>query len=387
MIEEENPELAEEENIELPQKKLLDSIYAISLVLGNFYIQNEENEDFGLPVVQGYNLTHPTAKSFNISGINQLVSNGIGLHTTHLSFTHRPYNSSYSITFTNELGENIVSSSAIATSLLNNTVRTDYLLGGGNYQGFIQNISVNANFYWQNFCNTLSGNPLQNINNTPLLQDMLGFYCCEISRCSASLVTVPIFYSMFSNNINIRNAVTQNFENFGLTTNGVQSIINDMNCIIPPIMLEHGTPSANTLINGAGNIFVNDFFEQLDFRWLHDHQQPVRIRFTEAKRFGLLEEILISRWYNGLNNEDQIILNNININGYQGNIINHMQADSLMTSILIFFNENFGMGFNEEDIQDKVNLANDILEHPENTDLLLQEFNVNLIGDEVMELD
>ena len=45
MIEEENPELAEEENIELPQKKLLDSIYAISLVLGNFYIQNEENED------------------------------------------------------------------------------------------------------------------------------------------------------------------------------------------------------------------------------------------------------------------------------------------------------------------------------------------------------
>ena len=128
--------LDDEEEFNLPQRKLIDVLYTTSLVIGNFFIHHEYNvlneeendEDFALPVLQGYNLTHPTAQSFNVNGIGELISSGIGLHSVRLLQTQRPYNSSYSITFTNDLGENIISSSAITTSLTNNEVRTDFVL-------------------------------------------------------------------------------------------------------------------------------------------------------------------------------------------------------------------------------------------------------------------
>lgn len=390
--------LDDEEEFNLPQRKLIDVLYATSLVIGNFFIpckhnvlnEEENDEDFALPVVQGYNLTHPTAQSFNVNGIGELISGGIGLHSVRLLQTQRPYNSSYSITFTNNLGENIVSSSAITTSLTNNEVRTDFVLGGGNYGVFLQNISINTNAYWINFCNSLNGNALQNVDNTPFLQDMLGLYCCEISRCPASLITIPIFYSMFDNNINIRNAVLSNFNNFSLTNpDNFNTMINNNNCVIPPIMLDRGTSSANTLVNGAFNSFINDFFQDLTFLWKHENQQPSanNIRFSHTKRFGILQEKLVSSWYNTLNNENQILLNSTDVNGYQGNTINNIQSNSVINTILEFFNVNFNMNFNNEDIADRIDLINDILEHPENTNWLIQEFNTELIAENQIELD
>jgi len=385
LIEEEIVE--DNQEYELPQQRLLNTIYAISLVIANFYFIDEENEGYGEQEIQGYNLTDPTARSFNVIGVSQLVNQGIGVHSARLLVTQPIYSGGYSITFTNNEEQNLISSSTIAISLANNNVRTDFVLGGGNYQNFLQTISINTNFYWQNFCNILSAEPLQQINNTPLLQNMLGLYCCEVSRCPASLITIPIFYSMFCNNANLRNAINENFQDFGLTANGVNLVVTNPNCTIPPIMLEYGTPSASRTIHGAGIHFINEFFAELNFNWMHSTQPPERSVFTEVKRFGLLQEILITRWYNNLNNEHQINLNHIDIQGYQGNLITGNQANNVMTAILNFFNDNFNMGFDEEDIQERVNLANDILEHPNNTNQLIHDFNIPLAGEIDMNID
>jgi hypothetical protein len=396
MIEENLDNETEEENFNLPQQRLINVLYATSLVIGNFFIPEEQNifvpnevdndPDFILPVVQGYNLTNPTTQSFFVNGINELISNGVGLHSARLLQTQRPYNGSYSITFTNDLENNIISSSAISTSLITNEVRRDYLVGGGDYLTLLQNININPNAYWTNFCNILSGNALQNVNNTPFLQDMMGLYCCEISRCPASLITIPIFYSMFSDNQNMRDLILPNFNNFGINNNNALDNIINVNTVIPPIMLNLGTPSANILINGTGANFLNEFFELLDFNWIHDTQRPARIRFTETVRFAFLEERLVAEWYNQLNIENQIILNELNINHYSGNLINNIQSHNVINSILTFFNNNFNMGFNHGDIEHRIDLINDILEHPENTNWLLQEFNANLMGNEQNEL-
>ena len=45
------------------------------------------------------------------------------------------------------------------------------------------------------------------------------------------------------------------------------------------------------------------------------------------------------------------------------------------------------MGFDEEDIKERVNLANDILEHPNNTNQLIHDFNIPLVGKIDMNID
>ena len=161
--------------------------------------------------------------------------------------------------------------------------------------------------------------------------------------------------------------------------------------------------------NGVGqnHIFIrgnNDFFSTLNLD--NGYDNGIGNNLNQAKLYMLQTELFILNWNNQqveINNIWTDILNRFNenemddvkdcisdfINTYTGIDINQNQTTQLIRNLITFFNDQFHLGLNGNNIQERVNLANNILATPNQANELIEEFYQNLLGenDNQMEME
>lgn len=68
------------------------------------------------------------------------------------------------------------------------------------------------------------------------------------------------------------------------------------------------------------------------------------------------------------------------LNTYTGIELNQNQTTQLIRYLITFFNNQFHLGLNNENIQARIDLANNILETPNTTQELIEAFHLDLLG-------
>ena len=424
-----------------------DILYSVSIVLSNFpVLANEEDHN-------GYALNESTAFAFNVQGINNLVRHSVGMQNIRLRNTGNNYHCSYSVTLQTIENEpvNIISSSSISVNLNQNGSRIDQIFGAGSYINYFGNIADNYEDNVLSFSNALSG---QNIGILPSSQDMLGLYFCEISRSPSSLVTVPMFYSMY--NVNTLNNVIDSLQNNNQDNNNL--IFNDIllnltednhASLFPPIFLPTACRAIKSILSGVGINYINQFFQALDFGdgfgWKYNNNNDDN-SLLRGKEFLLLQELFIINWFNNQQNQINIpgidlvaeqvnnilqegiqalendraqreqqflnmtenqqneiggfenyVLDDLNftrknaldtyLEDYTGIELTNIQSNALILAIINFFNDSFNIGFNEDNINGKLQLTNQILNNPDQTNNLLIDFNNPVPHENAMEVE
>jgi hypothetical protein len=288
------------------------------------------------------------------------------------------------------------------------------------------NIIIRQNGDYLLFKNVLRGDNVNvdNVQTITRIQKMLMLYSVEVARLPSSIITVNIFYNMLEENNNF--TIPDNINDMDLTrgysiarkmnnTTPIDNIFNDENCIYPPIMMKGAFKASNGLLQGIGNNLLeqNPRIINTINQNLHNQYNNVQAKnnnLKAVKRFALLQELLVSRWYNNqleaddAQNQIPEIVKPANLTNYQGTEITLEQTNTLITAILNFFNDTFfkekfnlewvegdrigqynlpqgvegpqPAPFNEAQntIASRLRLALRILENPENTNDLITEF-------------
>lgn len=362
-----------------------------------------------------FDINQPPFDNYEVNNINNLlrvsvISNNIPC----LNPPYIPFYWTYNVSFI----DNNIQSLPITTEINNNGTRVDNVIGGGNYS----NLYSQNNFDYNNFINILNVNNNQNIGNLNVnnAKNIITLYVCESSRCFTNVVVFPILYNLFNNNPNFRNDVSELLDILGdninqsiltilemLTPNNlnienIPILLNeeiealDLNNLqyFPPVVLSGAVSAMRGIHNGTGQnaLFIggnNDFFRNLNLNNGYDNSRSNNI--NSSKLYMLQTELFILNWDNQqviVNNVWQQILNNFNeeemdgvqdcifefLETYTGININQDQTNQLITNLINFFNIQFNLGLNNNAVQERVELVNDILLAPNNAENLIEAF-------------
>ena len=385
--------------------RVYDVIYTTALVVS---MEGEINDN-------GFDINQPPFDNYEVNNINNLlrvsvISNNIPC----LNPPYIPFYWTYNVSFI----DNNIQSLPITIEINNNGTRVDNVIGGGNYS----NLYNQNNFVYNDFVNILNVNNNQNIGNINVnnTKNIITLYLCESSRCFTNIIIFPIFYDLFNNNPNFRNVVSELLDILGdnisrsiltileiftpnnLNIQNIPILLNDqieelnLNNLqyFPPVVLSGAVPAMRGIHNGIGqnSLFVggnNDFFNNLNLDSGYDNSRSNNI--DASKLYMLQTELFILNWNNQqeiINNVWQQILNQFNedemdsvqdcisafLEGYTGINLNQDQTNQLITALINFFNIQFNLGLNNNEVQERVELVNGILIAPNNAENLIETF-------------
>lgn len=400
--------------------RVYDIIYTTSLVIS---IEGDVNE-------AAFNINQAPFDSYEVHNITDFLRTSvISNNIPSLYPPYTPFVWTYNVNFI----DNNFQSLPITIEINNNNIRLDNVVSGGNYSNLL---NQNNNFDYNNFINLLDVNNYQNIDNQNIsTKKITALYLCESSRCFSNFITLPIVYNLFNNNVNFRGDVSNLLNILG--DNIAQSVPNILQELIPnnieinnvpivpednidelnlanlryfpPVLLSGAVSAMRGIHNGVGqnHIFIrgnNDFFSTLNLD--NGYDNGIGNNLNQAKLYMLQTELFILNWNNQqveINNIWTDILNRFNenemddvkdcisdfINTYTGIDINQNQTTQLIRNLITFFNDQFHLGLNGNNIQERVNLANNILATPNQANELIEEFYQNLLGenDNQMEME
>lgn len=393
--------------------RVYDIIYTASLVIS---IEGHVNEN-------AFDANQAPFESYNVNNISDFLR--LSIISNNIPSLNPPYTPFVWVYNVNFINNNNFQSLPITIEVNNNNIRLDYVVGGGNYS----NLLNQDNFGYNDFINLLDVNNVQNIDaqNIITARKITALYLCESSRCFSNFITLPILYSLFNNNHNFRGDVstllnilgeniTQSVINIlqelipnNINVNNVPIIpkdnIDDLNInnlqYFPPVLLSGAVSAMRGIHNGVGqhHVFIrnnNDFFFNINLN--NGYDNGIGNNLNQSKLYMLQTELFILNWNNQqveINNIWTNILNRFNedtmddvrdcifdfINTYTGIDINQNQTTQLIRNLIVFYNNQFNLGLNNNNIQERINLANNILVAPDTAHELIEQFNLNLLGE------
>jgi hypothetical protein len=349
---------------------------------------------------------------YNINGLD-LLRNGIITSNRQIANLNTPVARAHAFNFNNGIF------SLPITIEKNEILRTDFVLGGGNYI----NLFNNDDFNYQDFVNILQNNHHNDINH--IVRQMLSLYCCECSRDLTNFIAIPLIYQSFDNqgnnvlseiltdlrNINIlektintigllapipiRNSFIFNdqypYHYDDIDENGnridnydyahFETIFRNNAMLFPPVFYNGAVNAMRGIKNGFGNqgnaTFINennDFFALLNFHNNYDLGRGDNV--NNSKAYMLQTEIfmldffnqaeIITQFWDDLmhlfdDDNDESLSDTLRFyitEQYTGTEIDANQTNILISSILNFFNDTFNLGWVEEDNEGVLNEDN-----------------------------